>query len=226
MKNKDYISDGLIHVRNRLKEYAHPATSIPDVAHKSENQDASLLQHPSPATTKTGRKSGNSNKELKKARMKRSEEYLRFHRDLAARITACRATLAEETRHYQKIVDESVKFQEAVDKMLIELEELRNFDENPADDPAKLGEIFRRAEHLRLEFIRRQAIFSQLTEKRGSGKQHTSGSTPSLLPEIGSLEFSQIFKLSLACGLPIIIAIIVGSVTIALAILISMGIFR
>jgi DNA repair exonuclease SbcCD ATPase subunit len=210
---KDFISDGLVHVRDRLKTYADEQNKLK--SHPSESAvETEAKSQPEPQQSSNG-------KQLKKALQKRSDEFAKSRRDLTARLTENLAALEEEARQYDLFASESEKLQDTIKKLLDELEEIAQNSCDLEEDSAKLGETCRKVEHIRLEFIRQQARFSKLTGESGKGSAAQQQS--SLLPDLQSLSIGQWFKIGFSIFMPIIIAILLGSLLIVLAIIVSMG---
>ncbi|MFA7232135.1 MAG: hypothetical protein WC071_12765, partial [Victivallaceae bacterium] len=164
-----------------------------------------------------------SSRQFKKALKKRSEEYTKGRWDLLARFTGDLATLEEEARQYRSFADESEKLQETIRKLLAELESITESSSELEEDSAKLGETWRKVEHIRLEFIRQQAVFNKLTAGSNGGNSLVGNQPFSLLPELNSLSCMQLLKLGTGLFMPVVIGIIAAAGIIAAVILMTMG---
>lgn len=215
MSRKDYISDGLIHIRDRLKTYEKGSegdhSELPQISEEQIARETSgeTVKPPEP------------DKKLVRALKKRHEEYLKAKKDLHNKITEAMATLPEEQKKFKLYEEETAGLYELCRKMSEEINELTEKDEQNEEDSAALADACRKIENSRLEFIRQNARYNKLMphQSHASG----GGGTKSMLPEINSMTFLQLFRLGFAFSLPVAVAIFIGAIIIGVVIFFAMG---
>ncbi|MFA6104061.1 MAG: hypothetical protein WCV67_13650 [Victivallaceae bacterium] len=215
MSRKDYISDGLIHIRDRLKTYEkgndHDTSTLPQI---SDEQIAQTERGETVKSTEPDRK-------FIRAMRKRHDEYLKSRKDLHNKIIETMAVLPEEQKKFKFYEEETAGLHELCQKMSVEINELAEKDGQSENDTALLADACRKIENSRLEFIRQTARYKKLMPHEG----HSGGgsSKSSLLPDINSMTFLQIFRLGFVFSLPAAIAIFLGALIISAVIYFSMG---
>ena len=214
MSRKDYISDGLIHIRDRLKTYEKGNESDPSVLPQiSEEQIAQEVRGETV-------KSAEPDKKFVRALKKRHDEYLKAKKDLHNKITEAMATLPEEQKKFKLYEEETANLHELCRKMSEEINELTEKDEQNEEDSTALADACRKIENSRLEFIRQNARYNKLMPHQSHA---SGGGTKSMLPEINSMTFLQLFRLGFAFSLPVAIAIFIGALIIGVVIFFAMG---
>lgn len=255
MSRKDYISDNLIHMRDLLKKYQKsedpventttgtavkndavpesvpdtlvatpaPVSLPPATDHHDKHRDSHHDDHHRKRHGEEDHHDSDHN--FSKPLKKRHEEYLLSRRDLLHRLAEATGVLTENQSHYEILNDETAQLLELCNNMTTEIKALEI--SNPETDIAVMGEVIRKIEHSRLEFIRQQARYKKLVshESHNANAIHDSGNS-SVLPEIGSMSFTQIIRFGFIFLLPVIVAFLLGSVIIAVAILFAMGGFN
>jgi len=215
MNRKDYISDGLIHIRDRLKTYEkgneHDTSTLPQI---SDEQIARTERGEPEKSTEPDRK-------FIRALRRRHDEYLKSRKDLHNKIIEAMAVLPEEQKKFKFYEEETAGLHELCRKMSEEINELAEKDEQSENDSAVLAEACRKIENARLEFIRQTARYKKIMPHEG----HSGGGNPksSLLPDINSMTFLQLFRLGFAFGLPVAIALFLTALIISVVIYFSMG---
>ena len=214
MSRKDYISDGLIHIRDRLKTYEkgneHDASVLPQI---SEEQIAQEVRGETVKSTEPDKK-------FVRALQKRHEEYLKAKKDLHNKITEAMAALPEDQKKFKFYEEETANLYELCRKMSDEINELTEKDGQNEEDSAALADACRKIENSRLEFIRQNARYNKLMPHQS----HASGGAKSMLPEINSMTFLQLFRLGFAFSLPVAVAIFIGAIIIGVVIFFAMGV--
>ena len=215
MSRKDYISDGLIHIRDRLKTYEKGNESDPSVLPQiSEEQIAQEVRGETV-------KSAEPDKKFVRALKKRHEEYLKAKKDLHNKITEAMATLPEEQKKFKLYEEETANLHELCRKMSEEINELTEKDEQNEEDSTALADACRKIENSRLEFIRQNARYNKLMPHQSHA---SGGGAKSMLPEINSMTFLQLFRLGFAFSLPVAVAIFIGAIIIGVVIFFAMGV--
>ena len=212
---KDYISDGLIHIRDRLKTYEkgneHDTSTLPQIS------DEQIAQ------TERGEpvKSTEPDKKIVSALRRRHDEYLKSRKDLHNKIVETMAVLPEEQKKFKFYEEETAAMHELCRKMSVEINELAEKDELSENDSALLGDACRKIENSRLEFIRQTARYKKIMPH----EDHSGGGSAksSLLPDINSMTFLQIFRLGFVFSLPVAIALFLAALIISAVIYFSMG---
>ncbi len=190
MGRSDYISDSLVNIRDRLKNYSDGARSLP--GNDASDPGAQAVRG-------------------------RAAEALNLRRDLGNRFT-------NELRDVDAQLEELTRYGEFLRTKIAELDALA--DGPSAEDVATVGEYFRRVEHIRLEFLRDQAKQSQYGTS-APAKTAADGGTPAAfgMAELLSMTRRQWWRIGLGLFAPVIAAIGIGALVIALAVLIGMGVF-
>ncbi len=213
MSRKDYISDGLIHIRDRLKTYEkgndHDTSTLPQISAEQIAQ----------AERGEPTKSAEPDKKNIRVLRKRHDEYLKSRKDLHNKIIEAMAVLPEEQKKFKFYEDETAGLHELCRKMSIEISELAEKDELSEGDAAVLADACRKIENARLEFIRQNARYKKIIPQQA----HAGDSRSSLLPDINSMTFLQIFRLGFVFSLPVTIALLLATVIISAVIYLSMG---
>ncbi len=214
MNRKDYISDGLIHIRDRLKTYEkgneHDTSTLPQI---SDEQIARTERGEPEKSTEPDRK-------FIRALRRRHDEYLKSRKDLHNKIIEAMAVLPEEQKKFKFYEEETAGMHELCRKMSEEINELAEKDEQSENDSAVLAEACRKIENARLEFIRQTARYKKIMPHEG---HPGGGSKSSLLPDINSMTFLQIFRLGFVFSLPVAIALFLAALIISAVIYFSMG---
>lgn len=217
MSRKDYISDGLIHIRDRLKTYEkgneHEASVLPQI---SEEQIAQEVRGETVKSTEPDRK-------FIRALKKRHEEYLKAKKDLHNKVTEAMAALPEEQKKFKFYEEETANLYELCRKMSDEINELTEKDGQSEEDSAALADACRKIENSRLEFIRQNARYNKLMPHQTHAGGGDGGGAKNLLPEINSMTFLQLLRLGFAFSLPVAVAIFIGAIIISVVIFFAMG---
>jgi hypothetical protein len=214
MSRKDYISDGLIHIRDRLKTYEkgndHDTSTLPQI---SDEQIAQTERGETVKSTEPDRK-------FIRALRKRHDEYLKSRKDLHNKIVETMAVLPEDQQKFKFYEEETAGLHELCRKMSVEINELAEKDEQSENDSALLADACRKIENSRLEFIRQTARYKKLMPHEGHSG---GGSKSSLLPDINSMTFLQIFRLGFVFSLPLAISFFLAAMIVSAVIYFAMG---
>lgn len=198
-KKNDYISDGLIQIRDKLK-------SIP------EEQSQGIAEDVSPGGDKV----------FKKALRKRYDDFSKARRDLITRYTESITVLTEDSERFKQYIQELDKFHSQFQAGIEELEQMEDAEEVLADDSAALAEAARKVENLRLTLIRDNVRIGKTISHNTSGGAAAEGG--SVIYELASLSFRQLIKLGTGFLFPVYAAVVVAALIIAAVIVLSMGI--
>lgn len=202
-QRKDYISDGLIKVRDKITPLSPEPDNRPTVANATRNHGG--------------------NKKMFKTLKTRHAEFMRQRRDLTARYSEAIVNFEEDAKRFKFYTTEIEKLQELLKKNLRELEGFGECEAALLENSLELGNASRTAENYRLELIRQNARMAKLIgAENGAGN---NANMNSVIYEIASLSFSQLFKMGTGFFMPVCIAIIIGTLLVALAIIFSMGIW-
>jgi hypothetical protein len=255
MSRKDYISDNLIHMRDLLKKYQKSENPVENTATGTAEKNVVVPESvpdtpvatpapvsPPPAVDRQDKHRDShhddhhrkrhseedhhdSDHNFSKSLKKRHEEYVLSRRDLLHRLAEATGVLTENQSHYEILNDETAQLLDICNNMTTEIKALEIG--NPETDNAAMGEVIRKIEHCRLEFIRQQARYKKLIshENHNANNGNNSGNS-SVLPEISSMSFTQIIRFGFIFLLPVVIAFLLGSVILAVAIMFSMGGFN
>ena len=143
--------------------------------------------------------------ETERALRLRHEEFIRFKSDLLTRLTESEAEIAASSARYRKAADE---FYAA--EALKKVDALAEPDADSSDYQVRLAEVCRSLELIRLEMI---SLKGRL-EHPDSCIAAPSKSEVNLFSEMASISFSQLFRIGLGIGLPLLIALLLSSMVI------------
>ncbi len=153
-----------------------------------------------------------SDKTFKKALERRLSEYIKFKRDITAKYSESLAKFPDEIEscedYFNCLHKANNQFKEIYDK-------IESLDDSQWNDnfSAQLANAMRFLEDSRLEHIRNMTQM----EKFSSIKNNTQQVANSFIPEMLSLSFKQLFKLGLYFFLPLIIAIFLSAIILAIS---------
>ncbi len=154
-------------------------------------------------------------KEYRRALQKRWDEFRLTKRDVTGRIAEKLASIPEDIKISEKKIQE---LNRAVEKLASVLDSIQSIDDSTwkGDNlPSELASAMKKVENARLEFIRVNARISAL-QRESDAAEMESG--VSLLPELKSLTFAQLFKFGLVMSLPVVLALALAATIIAVAI--------
>ena len=157
-----------------------------------------------------------------KAFKNRHAEFVRHRRDLTARYTEAIVCFDEDAKRFKYYASEIDKLQILLQENLTTLEELGEREAAFAENSAELSDANRTAENYRLELIRQNA---RITKLIGGELGTVNNGGNSIIHEISSLSFKQLFRMGVGFFMPVSIAIIISAMILTLAILFSMGIW-
>ena len=157
-----------------------------------------------------------------KAFKNRHAEFIRHRRDLTARYSEAIVNFDEDAKRFKYYAAEIDKLQVLLQENLATLEDLGEREAAFAENSSELNDANRTAENYRLELIRQNArITKRISTERGTVNSGNS----SIIDEISSLSFKQLFNLGTGFFMPVCIAVVISALTVTLAILFSMGIW-
>ncbi len=165
---------------------------------------------------------GKLDKEYLKALAERKEEFIHKRSDLIKRIKLNLNKLPNDIQKYEKSLTESRSAQRKLEFILNKVNALNEKEWDKYDYTLELAEAIRVIENSRLELFAFQQNTDCLVEENIPGLQKEN--TGSLMPELTSLSFGQIFKMGIGFFLPLIIGILLASGIITFGMFIAMGI--
>jgi hypothetical protein len=202
-QRSDYVSDGLIKVRDKI------TTLSPQQVEQMSNGHSDT-------------KSVDNGKTMLKALKNRHAEFVRHRRDLTARYSEAIVNFEEDAKRFKYYAEEIDKLQALLKENLAALEELGERESAFAENSTELGEANRTAENYRLELIRQNARIAKLI---GAETGTVNNGSSSIIHELASLSFKQLFRLGAGFFMPVCIVVIFSALIVTLAILFSMGIW-
>ena len=226
-KGVPYITGKLHHIGGQLadasarrgsnsqaQEEAEPQVSSASVEEKPVPQEE---QAPAPAKQP---KAKPRSLEVTKALLDRHGEFNRLHRDVKAKLGEHIASIPEEIAQLQRRADALCEAEAKVKELFENLERLEEPSQDDEDYPHKLADAFKTVENSRLELIMTNSKLDKTPGLGQSlGKHSGHAKSDSIIPELNSLSFKQLFKFGLFLTLPIAIAILAGGLLIAIAII-------
>lgn len=232
MAKDDFVSNDLHKIRDKIADSSKKSDNSP-----SENSNSAAGKSDGPGSVSESvdkNENGNVNnigseskilrfteEERKNALQARRMEFQKVKRDVAGRLTEKLAVLPKTIEDYRGRADNLEKSVEVLEKLLNELNALDDSQWDEYDFSTQLANAMKKVENTRLEFFRLSAKFE---ENSGEGASESLQGYHSILPEILSLSFKQLFRFGLCLCLPLIIALICTAFIVAIAILVSMRI--
>ena len=210
MQKNGFVGLELIKLRSRLAEAKDSGIKHlekPDTP--AEKTEQSL---PTPLDSSRDR-------EWKKALDRRWDEFRVIKRDFTGRLTESLAALPEEIRIAKEQTDE---LQKALEKFAALLDEIENIDDtkwSKDNFSSELGFAIRKAENVRLEYLR---ITAKLQALHREGNAAEGDSSRTLIPEINSISWAQGFRIGVVFFTPLIIGMLASAVILAISIFLAM----
>ena len=205
MSKEVFVTDNLHRISGQIAEAARKPSGMPGDGENPPETLPEESQRSHPAGTREKMSS-----ETEHALRLRHEEFLRFKSDLTARLTEAEAEVAAASVRYRKSADEfyaaEMQFAEALKK----IEHLTEPSADAHDYQIRLAEACRSLELIRLEMISRKGRL-EYPDSRSNPAPKTE---INLFAEMASISFSQLFRIGLGIGLPLLIALIASSILI------------
>lgn len=194
---------------------ANPQTTTAmEVQEQSQLENiASQKQKPQPANS--------FDQERKKALAKRLEEFRLLKKDVMSKIVEKLASIPEDIKISETRVEEMRKSLHSYTNLL---DTINSIDENSWNEEnlsSELASAMRKTENARLEHIKLSAKLATLEREIRAAEDETSSSQSSILPEITSLSFSQLFKLGFIFFLPLMLVLLISALIVAFFLLIT-----
>lgn len=206
MAKDEYISTtGLYKIRDRLSQSANIGQNT------IEENEATPLMTGTPAPRE---------RKFDQALQSRHEEFRKLKRDISARYAETVATLSEKL---DSMKNSTVYIEHSLEFISGKQQELDALDDDWGTEnyTAHLAAAMKTLDNLRLELIRQNSRLAEKTSTGGNGGEN-SRSPASLLPELSSLSFRQLFRMGAMFMLPLILTTGLGAIIIALAIYMAM----
>lgn len=149
----------------------------------------------------------------------RREEFRKTRRDMISRFTESLTVFPEEIDTLNKYVVELRNAQKTIQELLDKVKLLDDSKWHETDYSKELADAMQVVENSRLEYLRTKAKIEHLEAKNGS----ENVAQVSIVPELMSLSFWQIFGSGFAFFLPVIIAIFLAAIIIAMAFIFALS---
>lgn len=214
MQKNGFVGLELIKIRSRLSEAKEKDLSVkqPERADSPVEKEEKTLPLPSDSS---------NDREWRKALDRRWDEFRAIKRDFTGRITESLASLPEEIRIAKEQTEELQKALEKFASLLDEIERIDDTRWNRDNFSSELGAAIRKAENVRLEYLRISAKLQAL-HREGNAAEGDSGRN--LIPEINSVSWLQGFRIGGVFFMPLIIGMLVSALILAISIFLSMRI--
>lgn len=206
MAKDEYISTtGLYKIRDRLSQSANGGKN----AAVENESDPQMAGAPVPRERK-----------FDQALQARHEEFRKLKRDISARYAETIAALSEKL---DGMKNSAVYIEHTLEFISGKQQELDSLDDDWGAEnyTAQLAAAMKTLDNLRLELIRQNSRLAEKTSTGGNGNDNSRTST-SLLPELSSLSFKQLFRMGSIFMLPLILTTGLGAMIIAFAIYMAM----
>ena len=194
----------------------------PEQAAEPSEPDSAPVSAPVPAPAKNESQTQTlRNPEAEKALRSRHEEFSRLRRDVMARLSEQCASIPEELEDLASRSDALRSAEAKCKELLSSLESQPEPNPDSGDYSQALSLAFRAVEGARLELIMAQSKLEK-SVVAGQTSVEAQAKRESILPEINSLSFQQLFRFGFYLTLPIAAAIILGGIIVAIAVFLSM----
>jgi hypothetical protein len=210
MQKNGFVGLELIKIRSRLAE--------------AKESGIKHLEKPESPPEKTEQplltaSDSSRDREWKKALDRRWDEFRVIKRDFTGRLTESLASLPEEIRIAK---EQTAELQKALEKFASLLDEIENIDDtkwSKDNFSSELGFAIRKAENVRLEYLRITAKLKAL-HREGNAAEGDSGRP--LIPEMHSVSWAQGFRIGGIFFMPLIIGMLVSAVILAIAMFLAL----
>ena len=210
MQKNGFVGLELIKIRSRLAEAKESG-----IKHLEKPEaPPEKTEQPLPTTADSSR-----DREWKKALDRRWDEFRVIKRDFTGRLTESLASLPEEIRIAK---EQTAELQKALEKFASLLDEIENIDDtkwSKDNFSSELGFAIRKAENVRLEYLRITAKLKAL-HREGNAAEGDSGRP--LIPEIHSVSWAQGFRIGGVFFMPLIIGMLASAVILAIAMFLAL----
>jgi chromosome segregation ATPase len=160
-------------------------------------------------------------KEFKKALQNRKNEYLRTKKHVVQKVTSTLNRLPLKMKDLEKELKDLSETEQRIKETIDDINDINENKWHNEDFSSQLGEASKTVENARLQHLLISSKLSNL-EDDGKNKLSTNGDN-SIIPELTSLKFIQLFTLGLGFTLPLIIGFIATGIIISLTIFFVMG---
>ncbi|MDD5664451.1 MAG: hypothetical protein PHT71_09350 [Victivallaceae bacterium] len=201
-KRNDYISDNLIHAREKLKSYHQSLDNSNSTPGNSVNDEIPDEPQKPP-----------------KIGPKAFEDYHKARRESIRRLSEFSMLLAAQREMMEQNSSESAKIQTMFEQLYHELNQLPDTLDELNNFPEKFDEYQRHNEQARLMLMRHSAAVKRLLENDPKAVANTI----SIVHEVASLSFWQLFRLGFSMLMPLILSLIAAALAIGAAIILTMG---
>jgi len=208
-KRDDYISDNLIHARERLKAYQQSLevniTPENSTEHETEEEQTRAMPAEEPKFPPIGEK--------------QFENYHNARRESLRKLNEFSILLEAKREIMANNCAEAAQLQNMFEQLSHELNELPNSLDELNNYPEKFEEYRQHNEQARLMLMRHSLAVKRLLEN----DPRAVANNISIVHEVASLTFYQLFRLGFGMFLPLIFSLIVAALAIGAAIIMTMG---
>ena len=226
MGKKGFVDKGLYGLKQKLKNQALDKEDKQDISpatltDKSLSEESKKQDKP-PAKEIIDEQSAKKNvsKELKQALSRRKQEYLLTKNLVKKNISTILNKLPEEISSLERELNDLKSAQLKIQETLTEINET-NEKEWEEDCTSSLGIAMKVVENARLQYLLLSSKISRLDDN--SKNTNDAQGCNSIIPELTSINFSQLFKMGLGFFLPLIIGVIIASIIVSVVIFVVMG---
>ena len=248
MRKKGFIDKGLYGLKDILNKTSEepaesepiPPTSEPKPLLNKENQietpnEETVVKTDIPLTpSKTAENSQleekplhktqkpvKLDKEFRKALQNRKEEYLRTKKHVVQKVSSTLNKLPVQISDLERELKDLTLTEKKIKETIEEIDTINEKDWHNEDFSMQLGDAARTVENARLQHLMLSAKLSKLEED--SNIKLPVANSNSIIPELTSLKFIQLFKLGLGFTLPMIIGSLAAGIIISITIFFVMG---
>jgi len=204
-KNK-FVDGKLVNIRGKLMEESKNSSDIVDLQKVEPIKRNRSLQS---ATASVNI----NDKEWKKAVFQRWDEFKALRRDVLFKLNDIISAIPDDISSAEKRISELKNADLKLQLLVSEIDMLDDSSWDRHNLASELASAMKKVENARLECM---IISAKLADKQSGAMQNVSTQSSSIIHEIQSLSFSQAFKLGLGFLFPLIIALIVSVLLLAL----------
>jgi hypothetical protein len=243
-KKKGFVDKGLYGLKDKLKKakeetqepkiiQSHSEQEIPKIV--EQNKENTLPETITPETPSKPikiepkkeeskpqiPKAGKMGKDFKKALQNRKEEYIRTKKHVVQKVTSALNRLPIKISDLERELKDLTTTEKRIKNTIDEINTINEKEWDGEDFSSRLGEAVKTVENARLQHLMLNSKLSSLDES-SSNKTKTANDN-SIIPELTSLKFLQLFRLGFGFTLPLIIGFIITGIIISLTIFFVMG---
>ena len=250
MKKKGFVDKGLYGLKDKLKQTNESSTESADSAQSTaadfiestpsqqSNTDNSINEAQNNSYSET---SQNINiqtqnqtptkkmpepvldKEFIKALQKRKDEFIRTKKHVIDKSTSTLNKLPVLTADFRRKINELDKAEQAIKNTLNEISRINEKEWKSTDFSSELSIATKTVENARLQHLMLISKLEEIENANTPAGSKTGSAESSIIPELTSLKFGQLFKMGFSFFLPLIFGLFITAAIVSVTIFFVMG---